>query len=232
MIQIEVIILIIFIVIALIANHFLKKKRALRQAADEHELEIMELLREEQKAIAQNNRLSKSQEAKAFGPHVPTDSMLRRHYISHLRTLIVSLTEPMPTDSTLHRHYDTRIANELEKCLQDEKQAQQLIQNFAGLKASFPGQKVQRQPSIDAKPQINPAVHAAPVEYTAPAAEKKKKISCPIPQDSMLKRHFLNHLRSTIESQHSPRPSECVLRRHYDTMIDAELDRQIKEMST
>ena len=101
-----------------------------------------------------------------------------------------------------------------------------------GIQESPPEQKVQQQPLADTQPQIKPAVKAAPIESVAQTPKKEKKVGCHIPQDSMLKRHFLNHQRSLIESQHTPRPTECVLRRHYDTMIDVELDKQIKAMST
>ena len=43
--------------------------------------------------------------------------------------------------------------------------------------------------------------------------EMKQKI----PQDSILKRHFLTHVRAQIESRFAPRPSDSILTRHYDS---------------
>ena len=48
---------------------------------------------------------------------VPEDSVLRRHYITQLRTEIELGLSPRPTDSTLQRHYDALVAAELENRL-------------------------------------------------------------------------------------------------------------------
>ena len=48
---------------------------------------------------------------------IPEDSVLRRHYITQLRSEIELDLFPRPTDSTLQRHYDTLVAVELENRL-------------------------------------------------------------------------------------------------------------------
>ncbi len=53
-----------------------------------------------------------------------------------------------------------------------------------------------------------------------------------VPQDSMLKRHFVTHLRSLIESKKHPRPTDSMLRRHYDTMVDFELQKQLEDLGS
>lgn len=46
-----------------------------------------------------------------------------------------------------------------------------------------------------------------------------------LPQDSILKRHYLAHVSAMIEALACPRPADSVLCRHYDAMIVAEIDR-------
>jgi len=48
-----------------------------------------------------------------------------------------------------------------------------------------------------------------------------------VPEDSVLKRHFLAQLQSEIESALFPRPSDSTLRRHYDTLVAAELENRL-----
>jgi signal transduction histidine kinase len=44
-----------------------------------------------------------------------------------------------------------------------------------------------------------------------------------IPEDSVLKRHFLSSIRHEIESQNPPRPTDAVLKRHYKQLIDNQI---------
>jgi len=44
-----------------------------------------------------------------------------------------------------------------------------------------------------------------------------------IPEDSILRRHFLSQLQSEVESALFPRPTDSVLQRHYDTLVANEL---------
>jgi hypothetical protein len=50
-----------------------------------------------------------------------------------------------------------------------------------------------------------------------------------IPEDSMLKRHFLTHLQSEIESTLVPRPTDFMLQRHYDSLVAAELKNRLSQ---
>ena len=76
--------------------------------------------------------------------NVPQDSMLRRHYLTHLRTVIAELNQATcPTDSMLHRHYDTHIASKMEQYLNDEEATKHLIACYENYKKNlaFPAQK-------------------------------------------------------------------------------------------
>jgi hypothetical protein len=48
---------------------------------------------------------------------IPTDSTLRRHYLTHLYSQVAVTMNVRPTDATLRRHYDAMLANEIENQL-------------------------------------------------------------------------------------------------------------------
>jgi len=64
---------------------------------------------------------------------LPQDSILRRHYFTHLCTMIETLAPPRPTDPVLCRHYDTMIAVRIAQCLSDKKAMEQLICDYENL---------------------------------------------------------------------------------------------------
>jgi flagellar biosynthesis/type III secretory pathway M-ring protein FliF/YscJ len=50
-----------------------------------------------------------------------------------------------------------------------------------------------------------------------------------LPQDSMLRRHAITRLYAIVESNMPLRPTDSALRRHYDTMINHELNKLLGE---
>lgn len=48
-----------------------------------------------------------------------------------------------------------------------------------------------------------------------------------VPEDSVLKRHFLAQLQSEIEGALFPRPTDSMLQRHYDTLVAAEVESRL-----
>jgi hypothetical protein len=50
-----------------------------------------------------------------------------------------------------------------------------------------------------------------------------------LPQDSMLRRHYLTNLRAMIESLNPPHPTDSSLSRHYDSIITAEIERCLND---
>jgi hypothetical protein len=42
---------------------------------------------------------------------------------------------------------------------------------------------------------------------------------------------FLNHMKNEIEAELFPRPTDSVLRRHYDTLVAAELENRLALMA-
>jgi hypothetical protein len=51
-----------------------------------------------------------------------------------------------------------------------------------------------------------------------------------VPENSTPKPHFLTHLRDEIESALWPRPTDSVLQRHYDALVNAELENLLAAM--
>lgn len=49
-------------------------------------------------------------------------------------------------------------------------------------------------------------------------------------EESPIKQNFLNYLQSEIESALFPRPTDSVLQRHYDTLVNAELENRLAAM--
>ncbi len=61
---------------------------------------------------------------------LPQDSVLRRHFLSHLYTMIEALSPPRPTDSVLLRHYDTMMVAKIDQCLNNKQAMEQLIADY------------------------------------------------------------------------------------------------------
>jgi hypothetical protein len=51
-----------------------------------------------------------------------------------------------------------------------------------------------------------------------------------VQQDSTPKQSFLAHLQSEIESALFPRPTDSILQRHYDALVNAELENRLSAM--
>lgn len=49
-------------------------------------------------------------------------------------------------------------------------------------------------------------------------------------EEAALKQSFLAHLQSEIESALFPRPTDSVLRRHYDALVSAEVENRLAAM--
>jgi hypothetical protein len=100
--------------------------------------------------------------------------------------------------------------------------------------------KLANKPKLDAEPKKEPLPEPQAKEPLSPAkpdskpfAESKTNatVTLPskgnnenLPQDSMLRRHYLANLRAMIESLTPPRPTDSSLSRHYDSLIAAEIE--------
>lgn len=68
--------------------------------------------------------------AENTGSLLPQDSILKRHYLTHVCTMIESLAPPRPTDSVLCRHYDAMLVTEIDQCLNNKKAMDQLVHAY------------------------------------------------------------------------------------------------------
>jgi hypothetical protein len=52
-----------------------------------------------------------------------------------------------------------------------------------------------------------------------------------LPEDSVLRRHFITQLRSEIELELFPRPTDATLQRHYDALVEAKLENRLTSLT-
>ena len=84
------------------------------------------------------------------------------------------------------------------------------------------------EPSPIAVPINRPLSATQPALVVAPKIVKQDSTDN-LPQDSTLRRHAIAHLRSLIESLNPARPTDSSLSRHYDALINAEIEQCISD---
>jgi len=98
--------------------------------------------------------------------------------------------------------------------------------------AHIPEETSSAAPTVDSNPNPNPNPNsnpnpnpnrpvASPVISSTIIAVKSPRYV--LPEDSVLRRHFLTQLRSEIEAQLAPRPTDAVLKRHYEQLIASKM---------
>lgn len=113
----------------------------------------------------------------------------------------------VPQDSILRRHYET-------------------LHKVTAVSDTLPNVKKMladaiRQPSnITIEQAQMPVATAAPFKFDV-------KVMANIPEDSILKRHFMHQLKAEIQAGMSERPSDSILMRHYDSHIGYELTKRL-----
>jgi hypothetical protein len=161
--------------------------------------------------------------------NLPQDFTLRRHYLTHLRTIIVSINPQRPTDSALSRHYDTEITAQLEQSLSGQQAIQELLACYENHKKNLALSVVETHQSVltspvveeiqviiesSAKPETS---HESVVELLTERKASK------IPEDSQLRRHYISHLYAQVSANLPPRPTDSTLRRHHDSLLENEV---------
>jgi len=61
-------------------------------------------------------------------------------------------------------------------------------------------------------------------DFATPSEVKPKVV---VPEDSMLRRHFLTHFRTEIEAEIMPHPIDPNLRHYYDASVAAEIQKRL-----
>ncbi|QSA96606.1 hypothetical protein [Methylococcus sp. EFPC2] len=158
--------------------------------------------------------------SRADSSNTPEDSVLKRHYLAHLKYLIEEVSAQRPTDSVLRRHHEQSVASELEAVLSDDSKLKNLIRIYDEHRKTA----LSRRLSLVERAVIEPG----PVESTttahAPTSSAPPASHLGVPEDSVLRRHFQTHIKSLIESLSFPLPTDSVLRRHYEQFIASELE--------
>ncbi|WP_036300174.1 hypothetical protein [Methylomarinum vadi] len=130
----------------------------------------------------------------------------------------------VPQDSSLKRHYLSKLMAEVESSFGPRPTDSALKRHHdTMLKAEF----VRRLEGVSAEPAAKPT---AVVAKAAEAVAAQSPVMA-IPEDSMLRRHFLSQLRREIEDGFGDRPTDSTLKRHYDAMVDTEYEAQIGALS-
>ncbi|MGD7034772.1 hypothetical protein [Methylotuvimicrobium buryatense] len=146
---------------------------------------------------------------------VPEDSVLRRDWLTQLRSEIEASLFPRPTDCVLLRHYEQLVESELENRLVNPEDLS-LFKFIEG-----------RESALDSSAPSKPKRIDTLINKPASKAKNEPE-QITIPEDSVLQRHFISQLRSEIETEVYPRPTEATLQRHYDQLIEAELASHLK----
>ncbi|MGZ8958664.1 MAG: hypothetical protein ACXW0L_04210 [Methylosarcina sp.] len=132
---------------------------------------------------------------------IPEDSMLRRHYLTHIQSRKQPEWTARPTDSMLRRHYDSLMASLQQSALP----------------------KVE-SPLLQAEP-----VRIAGVKIEEGETKEREAVFYErLPQDSMLRRHYLAAMHYRLELALPPRPTDSILMRHFDNWKNVQLDREIQ----
>lgn len=119
---------------------------------------------------------------------IPQDSTLARHYLAHVQSLIEQLLPPRPSDSTLKRHYNALVAGKLEQCLENKAEMDRLFNES-------------QRPKQAVVEQINaPTKRKQTTKKTASAEPSKPQTLESLPEDSMLRRHYVTQQRALTGS--------------------------------
>ena len=106
---------------------------------------------------------------------IPEDSVLRRHYLTEQALKKAALSNPIPTDSILRRHYTAM-------------QQPVVVDNARPKKANTIEQAVNKETSaVVQHSEIKPSQTSVPVNTLTPPV---------LPEDSVLRRHFLSQLQA------------------------------------
>lgn len=173
-------------------------------------------------AIETRTAPSAPQPASAHAPHIPEDSVLRRHYLANLEAEKWARTTPYPTDAVLRRHYDA-----LHNPSVTPAPAPSATTSPPSAATQAPETKTPPAPTAKASIIELALNKESPIQSVFPKSQPVAP--CRMPQDSVLKRHFISQLQADIEAGFSPKPSDSVLLRHYESQVASALESRLAE---
>lgn len=129
-----------------------------------------------------------------------------------------AIEDAIPEDSVLHRHY---LAN---------REAEHLA-----LTEPYPTDSVlhRHYDAIHCYHAEKPAAPAtAAVVAVKATAGSSAGCKASLPQDSVLRRHYLAQLKAEVEAGLPPAPSDSVLRRHHQALVAAEINKRLAALAS
>ncbi len=134
----------------------------------------------------------------------PQDSIQRRHALFRLRTIVETLKGPRPSDSIQSRHYDALINNLVTQALTDKIVLENLHNSYENLPKTLVQADIKPTANIQ-ESIIKVQVEETPVTTQIAQSEINTDSFIPVP------------------------PTDSILRRHYDTLINNEINRLLEE---
>jgi hypothetical protein len=123
----------------------------------------------------------------------------------------------------------------MEACISDPAELLRLRAEYAAHELEQSQRPTSAAVTTSARPNGEPATMVAEAEPVAEAVTATVPVSGPggdntaasgplrLPEDSVLRRHFLHHLRTRFEAVLPP-PTCSILKRHYEQLLEMELD--------
>jgi len=127
--------------------------------------------------------------------------------------LAVKTNGQIPEDSVLKRHFLAHLASERKSITHPYPTDSNLRRHHENMLAALAAR------TIDSYP---PSIETANV-MSVPAEKPK------FPEEAALKADFSARLRAEIESRMGPQPADSILRRHYESIVQAEIAERLTE---
>jgi hypothetical protein len=128
--------------------------------------------------------------------------------ISHTADSCENSSDKTPEDSVLRRHYLAQIAAERESITHPYPTDSVLRRHYESMFVSA------NQPEIDTA-----------IVLDTPSEKQQ------IPEDAVLRRHFLTQLQAEVESTLCSPPTDSVLKRHYNNLVQVSIAERLAEMA-
>lgn len=161
---------------------------------------------------AQNIPEPITQSTQQIKPSAASD--LAQQYDAELVAKKAELANPYPTDSVLRRHYET---------LHNINAAPAKIEPAVEVKAIVTPKASKPRGSI-IEMAINKDEQATPVAFRPTVVDSVKRR---LPEDSVLKRHFVQQAQAQITNDIGPKPTDSVLKRHYEILFQQALEKRL-----
>ncbi|MGR9051573.1 MAG: hypothetical protein ACU84J_02890, partial [Gammaproteobacteria bacterium] len=182
-------------------------------------------------------------------PVVPEDSVLRRHYLANLQAEQDALIDPYPTDSILRRHRESMAMALLDSAkpqvVAETAPVQHIVVDqapvvpedsvlrrhyFANLQAEqdaltdpYPTDSILRRHRDSMAKTLLDTRMPIIAERISTSAESKMTETKTLQNANINTRHS-KRVHAEVESREAPRPTDSILRRHYDSMVESYLD--------